>query len=87
MQNFYERKPIGLKGALEDLGIKFEGREHSGLSQTLLANKLINNVLGIDDACNTAKLCARLVSDGCQLKITKVINQPKVMLQASLKLH
>ena len=29
-QNFYCRKPQGLAGALQDLGIKFSGREHSG---------------------------------------------------------
>lgn len=61
-KNFYERKPTGLKGSLEDLGIRFNGREHCGL----------------DDARNTAALCARLVQDGCQLKITKSIHRPKV---------
>ena len=29
-QEFYDRKPAGLRGALEDLGMKFEGREHCG---------------------------------------------------------
>lgn len=29
-QLFYNRKPKGLNGALQDLGIQFEGREHSG---------------------------------------------------------
>ena len=29
-QRFYDRKPQGLNGALQDLGICFEGREHSG---------------------------------------------------------
>lgn len=27
---FYNKKPKGLNGALQDLGIQFEGREHSG---------------------------------------------------------
>ena len=31
-QNFYSRKPQGLAGALQDLGIQFAGREHSGTS-------------------------------------------------------
>ena len=30
LQNFYSRKPQGLAGALQDLGIQFAGREHSG---------------------------------------------------------
>ena len=29
-QKFYRRKPQGLNGALKDVGISFEGREHSG---------------------------------------------------------
>ena len=33
---------------------------------------------GLDDARNTAALCARLVQDGCQLKITKSLHRPKV---------
>jgi ERI1 exoribonuclease 2 len=56
-RNFYNRKPNGLHGALDDLGMRFEGRQHSG----------------IDDARNTVRLCHRLVCDGCVLKITKVL--------------
>ncbi|KAJ8318888.1 hypothetical protein KUTeg_003979 [Tegillarca granosa] len=29
MNKFYDRKPAGLNGALQDLGIEFQGREHS----------------------------------------------------------
>nr|XP_057924029.1 ERI1 exoribonuclease 2 isoform X2 [Doryrhamphus excisus]XP_057924038.1 ERI1 exoribonuclease 2 isoform X2 [Doryrhamphus excisus]XP_057924046.1 ERI1 exoribonuclease 2 isoform X2 [Doryrhamphus excisus]XP_057924054.1 ERI1 exoribonuclease 2 isoform X2 [Doryrhamphus excisus]XP_057924063.1 ERI1 exoribonuclease 2 isoform X2 [Doryrhamphus excisus]XP_057924071.1 ERI1 exoribonuclease 2 isoform X2 [Doryrhamphus excisus]XP_057924077.1 ERI1 exoribonuclease 2 isoform X2 [Doryrhamphus excisus]XP_05792408 len=52
---FYSRKPKGLNGALQDLGIQFCGREHSGL----------------DDARNTAQLAARMMRDGCVMKITR----------------
>uniref|UniRef100_A0A671TQJ2 GRF-type domain-containing protein n=1 Tax=Sparus aurata TaxID=8175 RepID=A0A671TQJ2_SPAAU len=52
---FYARKPKGLNGALQDLGIQFSGREHSGL----------------DDARNTAHLAARMMRDGCVMKITR----------------
>ncbi|XP_077425933.1 ERI1 exoribonuclease 2 [Vanacampus margaritifer] len=52
---FYSRKPKGLNGALQDLGIQFSGREHSGL----------------DDAKNTAQLAARMMRDGCVMKITR----------------
>lgn len=31
---FYDRKPKGLNGALQDLGIQFSGREHSGIKKT-----------------------------------------------------
>ncbi|XP_058705801.1 ERI1 exoribonuclease 2 [Poecile atricapillus] len=56
---FYNRKPKGLNGALQDLGIAFEGREHSGL----------------DDSRNTARLAWRLICDGCVLKITKSLDK------------
>ncbi|XP_063286445.1 ERI1 exoribonuclease 2 [Pelobates fuscus] len=61
---FYNRKPKGLNGALQDLGIEFSGREHSGL----------------DDSRNTAKLAWKMICDGCVMKITKSLDQvrPKI---------
>ncbi|XP_028977896.2 ERI1 exoribonuclease 2 [Esox lucius] len=56
---FYNRKPKGLNGALQDLGIKFSGREHSGL----------------DDARNTAHLAWRMMKDGCVMKITRSLER------------
>lgn len=56
---FYNRKPKGLNGALQDLGIQFEGREHSGL----------------DDARNTAQLAARMMRDGCVMRITSSLHR------------
>ncbi|KAL2086511.1 hypothetical protein ACEWY4_017570 [Coilia grayii] len=56
---FYDRKPKGLNGALQDLGIEFSGREHSGL----------------DDARNTARLAWRMIIDGCFMKITKSLDR------------
>jgi ERI1 exoribonuclease 2 len=53
-QKFYTRRPKGLEGALQDVGISFEGRQHSGLC----------------DARNTAKLAAKMVTDGCVMIIT-----------------
>jgi len=50
-REFYKRKPQGLNGALRELGLSFEGREHSG----------------IEDARNTARLVWRMVQDGCQI--------------------
>lgn len=55
---FYQRKPKGLNGALQDLGLTFEGREHSG----------------IIDARNTARLAYRMICDGCVLNITKTMS-------------
>ncbi|XP_064653292.1 ERI1 exoribonuclease 2-like isoform X2 [Lineus longissimus] len=57
-RKFYERRPNGLNGALKDLGIKFEGREHSGL----------------DDARNTARLAWRMIKDGCIMTVTKSLD-------------
>ncbi|XP_045566605.1 ERI1 exoribonuclease 2 [Salmo salar] len=56
---FYNRKPKGLNGALQDLGIQFSGREHSGL----------------DDARNTAHLAWRMMRDGCVMKITRSLER------------
>ncbi|NWR63446.1 ERI2 exoribonuclease, partial [Bucorvus abyssinicus] len=56
---FYNRKPKGLNGALQDLGIAFAGREHSGL----------------DDSRNTARLAWRMICDGCVLKVTKSLDK------------
>jgi len=50
-KEFYQRKPQGLNGALRDLGVEFQGRQHSG----------------IEDARNTSKLVWKLVQDGCRL--------------------
>ncbi|XP_013782241.1 ERI1 exoribonuclease 2-like isoform X2 [Limulus polyphemus] len=53
-RKFYSRTPNGLRGAIEDLGLCFEGREHSG----------------IVDSMNTAKLAFKMAQDGCYLNIT-----------------
>ncbi|XP_069386844.1 ERI1 exoribonuclease 2 [Paralichthys olivaceus] len=62
---FYDRKPKGLNGALQDLGIKFSGREHSGL----------------DDSRNTAQLAARMMRDGCVMKITRSLERTPSMIK------
>ncbi|KAG8145616.1 hypothetical protein E2320_012124 [Naja naja] len=58
-KSFYSRKPQGLNGALKDVGITFEGREHSGL----------------DDSRNTARLAWKMIRDGCVMKITKSLDE------------
>ncbi|XP_034544679.1 ERI1 exoribonuclease 2 [Notolabrus celidotus] len=62
---FYDRKPKGLNGALQDLGIQFSGREHSGL----------------DDSRNTAQLAARMMRDGCVMKITRSLVKTPLMVK------
>ncbi|XP_008059390.1 ERI1 exoribonuclease 2 [Carlito syrichta] len=56
---FYRRKPKGLSGALQEVGIEFSGREHSGL----------------DDSRNTALLAWKMISDGCLMKITRSLKK------------
>ncbi|XP_041603447.1 ERI1 exoribonuclease 2 isoform X2 [Vulpes lagopus] len=56
---FYRRKPKGLSGALQEVGIEFLGREHSGL----------------DDSRNTAMLAWKMIRDGCLMKITRSLNK------------
>ncbi|KAM4023898.1 LOW QUALITY PROTEIN: ERI1 exoribonuclease 2-like [Anomaloglossus baeobatrachus] len=58
-QLFYNRRPKGLNGALQDVSIEFSGREHSGL----------------DDSWNTARLAWRMICDGCVMKITKSLDK------------
>ena len=53
-KQFYNRRPEGLNGALREVGLAFEGREHSGIC----------------DARNTAGLVWVMVQAGCQLRIT-----------------
>ncbi|XP_069066380.1 ERI1 exoribonuclease 2 [Pleurodeles waltl] len=67
-KQYYNRKPKGLNGALQDLGITFSGREHSGL----------------DDSRNTARLAWRMICDGCVMKITKSLDKvrPKMNFAA-----
>ncbi|XP_040001313.1 ERI1 exoribonuclease 2 [Xiphias gladius] len=62
---FYNRKPKGLNGALQDLGIQFSGREHSGL----------------DDSRNTAQLAARMMRDMCVMKITRSLERTASMVK------
>ncbi|XP_059123910.1 ERI1 exoribonuclease 2 [Peromyscus eremicus] len=68
---FYKRKPKGLNGALQEVGIEFSGREHSGL----------------DDSRNTALLAWKMIRDGCLMKITSSLNKvltkknPKILVQ------
>ncbi|XP_014391319.1 PREDICTED: ERI1 exoribonuclease 2 isoform X3 [Myotis brandtii] len=69
---FYRRKPKGLSGALQEVGIEFLGREHSGL----------------DDSRNTALLAWKMIRDGCLMKVTRSWNKmfseaPRDLLTAS----
>ncbi|XP_006892769.1 PREDICTED: ERI1 exoribonuclease 2 [Elephantulus edwardii] len=56
---FYRRKPKGLSGALQEVGLEFSGREHSGL----------------DDSRNTAHLAWKMIRDGCLMKTTRSLNK------------
>ena len=71
---FYNRRPQGLAGALQDLGMAFDGREHSG----------------IIDAKNTASLAFKLISHGCVIAVTKCAQgislDPFLMYQTSQKM-
>lgn len=48
----YNKKPKGMAGMLEDLGLNLEGRHHSG----------------IDDSRNIARITAKLIADGYDVK-------------------
>ncbi|XP_029432172.1 ERI1 exoribonuclease 2 [Rhinatrema bivittatum] len=66
---FYNRRPKGLNGALQDLGIKFSGREHSGL----------------DDSRNTARLAWRMICDGCVMKITRSLDKVRPKMNSATR--
>ncbi|XP_003930207.1 ERI1 exoribonuclease 2 [Saimiri boliviensis] len=65
---FYRRKPKGLSGALQEVGIEFSGREHSGL----------------DDSRNTALLAWKMIRDGCLMKITRSLNKVPTKKNSSI---
>ena len=62
-RKYYKSKPQGLNGALEERGMMFVGREHSG----------------IDDARNTARLVFKMICDGHCFRVTKTIQGKQVM--------
>uniref|UniRef100_A0A8V0Z406 ERI1 exoribonuclease 2 n=1 Tax=Gallus gallus TaxID=9031 RepID=A0A8V0Z406_CHICK len=76
---FYNRKPKGLSGALQDVGLAFVGREHSARIFTVVAISVQLHEfflsVGLDDSRNTARLAWRLICDGCVLKITKSLDK------------
>ena len=51
-------RSCNLSGMLENLGLTFEGREHSG----------------IDDTKNIARVIVQLIKDGCILKYNRFIS-------------
>uniref|UniRef100_A0A8C0WPW4 ERI1 exoribonuclease 2 n=1 Tax=Castor canadensis TaxID=51338 RepID=A0A8C0WPW4_CASCN len=65
---FYRRKPKGLSGALQEVGIEFSGREHSGL----------------DDSRNTALLAWKMIRDGCLMRITRTIHKVPTKKNSSI---
>ncbi|XP_017377927.1 ERI1 exoribonuclease 2-like [Cebus imitator] len=65
---FYRRKPKGLSGALQEVGIEFSGRERSGL----------------DDSRNTALLAWKMIRDGCLRKITRSLNKVPTQKNSSI---
>lgn len=61
MQAFYNYKSKNFADALNHVGLKFVGRQHSGL----------------DDARNAARLCYKMKRDGAFFAITKDLNPYK----------
>lgn len=61
-----EKTPLTLEGIIENLGMSFEGRPHSG----------------IDDARNIAKILVRMVCDGLDPKVNDdIANQRRIAEQ------
>ncbi|XP_063881215.1 ERI1 exoribonuclease 2-like isoform X2 [Scylla paramamosain] len=70
-KKFYRRSPKGLAGALQDLGLTFQGREHSGIC----------------DARNTATLISHMLHDGCVITVTKSLAPEAQKTRALLAIH
>ncbi|KAI8489499.1 3'-5' exoribonuclease 1 [Branchiostoma belcheri] len=61
--NFYQTKGgTKLEEMLASLGLKFEGKPHSGR----------------DDAVNIARIAGRLIQDGCELRVNECLNNGRV---------
>lgn len=56
--NFYQCRRGGIEVMLSNLGMKFEGKPHSG----------------IDDARNIARIALKLMADGCNLTVNEYIH-------------
>nr|XP_033772009.1 3'-5' exoribonuclease 1 isoform X2 [Geotrypetes seraphini] len=67
--NFYKvpRNQTKLTIMLENLGMDYEGRPHSGL----------------DDSCNIARIAVRMLQDGCQLRVNERLHGGQLMPVAS----
>jgi len=63
-RSFYNRRPRGLNNALREVGLEFEGREHSGIA----------------DARNTARLVHCMHRAGCGLAITATRDEDSAAL-------
>lgn len=81
-KKFYNRRPNGLKGALQEVGIIFEGREHSGCYKKVYFMGFIFEslflVIGLHDSRNTAMLVKKMIVDGCRLQVTKSIQSVSI---------
>lgn len=62
---FYGSKRVNLHKMLEDLGMEFQGRPHSGL----------------DDARNIAAVTVRLLQDGCVMRVNEHLHEGGVSPQ------
>lgn len=59
LKEYYHRRPKGLNGALNEIGLVFQGKQHCGLH----------------DARNTAYLAGHMISDGITLRITRDLDR------------
>ena len=57
-RNYYKTDKVNLEGMLDYLGMKFQGRPHSG----------------IDDTYNIACIAIQLLEDGCDLRINETFS-------------
>ncbi|KAJ3041086.1 3'-5' exoribonuclease 1 [Rhizophlyctis rosea] len=67
----YKRDRANLSGMLHGLGMKFEGREHSGL----------------DDARNVARIVIKMMEDGCVMKENTELKLSKRKVGRKGKIH
>ncbi|CAH1783949.1 unnamed protein product [Owenia fusiformis] len=66
--NYYCVQRIKLASMLENLGMTFEGKPHSG----------------IDDARNIAKIALRMLNDGCELRVNEMLFSRKLQKNSEL---
>ncbi|XP_023327486.1 ERI1 exoribonuclease 2 isoform X2 [Eurytemora carolleeae] len=81
-KQFYQRTPKGLKGGLKDVGLEFEGREHSGIEDARLVLSMVQSGCKLTETKSNPTLSSDLNNRKQQPSDRKYV--PKIYLKENL---